>query len=294
MKLAFPLELFRADFTEHLHLLQDCGVVEVPLYFMANDEPACEMSLGEKSVRMFEALNHHIDQIKKVGLKCQVLYLDFRHKPADVMADDINAQKWFDAVCAQCQQHGIKDVGFFPNNPAREQTDTEWDNNQLAGYRMMSDIAGRYHLRISVHLNMINGSRYSKAEDIDDLFLKVGEDNFGLLFCFGCIALAGLDLSDAIFNWRKRIFIVHLRDVEGYWGGNAVEAQFGTGRIKLAEAISALRRISYDGILHPEHFPVISSELSDDKSPLFTHAWDRKLLSTTWTLGFWRGMLSAG
>ncbi len=292
MKLAFPLELSRPDFSAHLRLLKDCGVVEVPIYFMEYDQPPRLMEAGKDLDRMLTEYRKHMDEISAVDLASHVMYIDFRVKPADIMADDLNAQAWFAAICQECASLGIKDIGFFPNNPERTKTDASWDKNQANGYRKMADIAAESGIRISTHLNMVKGSRYDRPEDLDGLFEKVGRDNFGLLFCFGCIALAGQALPKAIFKWRKRIFIVHLRDVSGYWGGNMAEMQFGTGRIDLADAIAALRRIDYDGILHPEHFPVFESELPDDQSPLFTHAWDRKLITTAWTLGFWRGMLA--
>ncbi len=292
MKLAFPLDVSRPDFPGHVQLLKDCGVLEIPVYFMEYDQPVRPMEPGDDLDRMLAGYRRHMADIAANGLASHVLYVDFRLKPADVMAEDTNAQAWFGTLCKESAALGIREIGFFPNNPAREQTDAAWDQNQAAGYGKMADIAAESGIRISTHLNMINGSRYDRPEDLDDLFDRVGRDNFGLLFCFGCIALAGLDLADAIYRWRDRIFVVHVRDVAGYWGSQMAEKQFGTGRINLANAVAALRQIGYDGILHPEHFPIFDSELPDQTSPLFTHAWDRKLLTTVWTLGFWRGMLA--
>lgn len=291
MKLAFPLEVARPDFEQHLRFLKDCGAEEVPIYFMEYDCPTRAMAPDEDFKRMTESMKLHLSQIKKAGLASHVLYLDFRIKPADVMAGDEAAEKWFSSLCTVCAGEGITDIGFFPNNPERAKTDGNWDKQQADSYRTMADIAASHNLRICTHINMMSGSRYDQAADIDDLFKRVGRANFGILFCFGCIALAGLDLSEAILKWKERIFVVHLRDVKGYWGKQMEEVQFGTGRIALKEAIAALRKVDYNGILHPEHFPIFASEIPIGKAPLFNHAWDRRMITTAWTLGYCRGLL---
>ena len=291
MQLAFPLELNRTNFDEHLVFLKECGAEQVPLYFMVYEEDAHPMAPGTELDRMQSMLRENLAAIRTVGLSSDVLYVDFRVKPGDTCGADKDAQAWFRELCRVAAEQGIKHIGFFPNNPGRESTDAEWDKMQCAGYRFMAETASDNGLDICAHINMVTGSRYDRREDIDNLFARVGADNFGLLFCFGCIALAGLDVPDMIRHWKDRIFVVHLRDVADSWQEGNSERQFGQGKIDLPASIAALREIGYKGILHPEHFPILKSELPIEKRPLFDHAWDRGPMTTAWTLGFWRGML---
>ena len=291
MQLAFPLELNRTGFQAHLTFLKDCGVEQVPLYFMMYNEDVTPMAPGTTLDRMLGLLAEHIASIQETGMRSEVLYIDFRQKPADLCGSNEDAQKWFSTLCHKSAQLGIKHIGFFPNNPTRESASPEWDTEQEAGYRFMSRAANEHDQAISVHLNMMAGSRYDTVADIDHLFQSVNEDNFGLLFCFGCVALAQLDLSEMIHHWHDRIFIVHLRDLNGSWAEGYTEEQFGHGRLKLNDHIQALKDIGYTGILHPEHFPVMDCEIPIKQRPLFDHAWDRGTITTAWSLGFWRGRL---
>lgn len=292
MQLAFPLELGRPRFDEHLSVLAEAGAQQVPLYFMQYDNRPTPCEPGPDCDMFLQQLTAHHADIRRAGLDSEVLYMDFRLKPADIVGSDPRAAEWFRLVCARCAELGIATLGFFPSNPLRQETDDTWDAAQVAGYRAMADIAAPVGIRLASHINMTADSRFGLAADVESWLQAVDRENVGLLFCFGCVALAGLDLATMIRRWQDRVFVVHLRDIVGSWRDGNSERQYGQGEVDLPSAIAALREIGYTGILHPEHFPASVAEPPIAERALFAHAWDRGLIATTWSLGFWRGMLA--
>jgi len=295
MKLAFPTELNRINFTEHLLFLKDCGVESIPLYFM-NYGDKMELAPavpGEQLDMMLAALVAHIIEIRSVGMSVEVLYPDFRTNIVDVVHSGEQGAEWLKKVFSTCSELGIKDIGAFPKNPKKDEIEDldKWDAEQIDGYQKVCALADEYGLRICMHFNMSWQSRFDTVEAIDSYFERVDCDNFGILFCFGCVALVGLDVPEMLMHWKDRLFIVHLRDVEGDWSKGNSEKQFGTGSIDLKGSVAALKKIGYKGILHPEHFPIFGSEAPSGERVLFDHAWDRGPLTTAWSLGFWKGML---
>lgn len=295
MKLAFPTELNRTDFSKHMEFLKNCGVESVPLYFMNYAE---QMELapavpGEQLDMMLDAVRNHTEEIRSMGMDVEVLYPDFRTNIVDVVHSGSDGVDWLTKLFATCSELGIKDIGAFPKNPKKDEIEDlkAWDADQTDGYKKVCELAAKYGLRVCMHFNMSWQSRFDTVDAIDSYFDMIGCDNFGILFCCGCITLAKLDVSEMLRHWKDRAFIVHLRDVAGDWSQGNSEKQFGTGIIDLKGSVEALREIGYDGILHPEHFPIFSSESSAGERGLFDHAWDRGPYTTAWSLGFWKGML---
>ena len=144
----------------------------------------------------------------------------------------------------------------------------------------MGEAAAVEGLSVALHINMMTGSRLDRPEDVEEFFAEVGRDNVGLMFCFGCIALAGLDVPDTIRRWRELIFVVDLRDVRGTWGANSEEAQFGTGNIDLAASLRALQEIGYEGVVRPEHFPPLGPGRTAEE----TLAWTLDIAGHCWIL----------
>ncbi len=292
MQLAFPLEINRPDFDKHLEFLKYCGAQQVPLYFMNYDNTVLTPTApGAALDQMLVAFERQVEGIRAAGMAIDVMYVDFRVKPASLVRDDAGQRAVFAAQAKCCGVLGFRHMGFFPDNPTREKADAAWLAREVAGYRIAADLAGEHGLKISSHINMIAGSRYDRVQDVDEIFSLVDRANWGLMFCFGCIALAELDLPTMIRHWRDRIFIVHLRDVLGSWKTGAKEVLFGQGRIDLPASISALREIGYGGILHPEHFPNFHWEADAAQRPLFCHPWDRAPTALAWTLGHCHGLL---
>lgn len=83
----------------------------------------------------------------------------------------------------------------------------------------------------------------------------------GLLFCQGTVAEMGDDVMEAIryFGKRKRIFIVHFRNIQRLPGSalNYDEVFIDEGDVDMFQAMKAYADVGYDGLLDPDHAPVV-------------------------------------
>lgn len=299
MQLAFPLEITRPDFARHVAFLRECRVDQIPLYTMLDPEHYQKSFGADTSFDdILNVLRDRIETIRGQGLRIDVLYILPAYGIQNTIGGNAGQQARFQALCRLCGELEIRHIGAFPLNEDRAAATDNWRNAMLSGARFMADAGGEYGIKISNHINMYTGSRLDTVADMEDLFARVDRDNWGLLFCFGCIALSGHDVPTMIRRWRHKIFTVHVRDVRGAWAtSDAEEAQFGTGRVDLPESLRALKEIGYSGTLHPEHFPKTpgvwpDAERIGGKLPLSSGSADGTL-SVVWTLGFWRGLLDA-
>jgi mannonate dehydratase len=109
--------------------------------------------------------------------------------------------------------------------------------------------------------------------------------SLGLNFCQGTIAEMSPDpnaiVLEAIreFGARKRIFMVHFRNITGGYL-DFREAMPDEGSLDMAACIRAYREAGYDGILCPDHVPL--SDLDTGRERFFAFA-----------LGYTRGLLQA-
>ncbi|MBI2908935.1 MAG: mannonate dehydratase [Chloroflexi bacterium] len=76
----------------------------------------------------------------------------------------------------------------------------------------------------------------------------------GLTFCQGCFAEMGADVVKEIryFGSRKKIFLVHFRNVAGT-AENFAETFPDNGQVDMVEAMRAYAEIGYDGAMSPDH-----------------------------------------
>lgn len=118
-------------------------------------------------------------------------------------------------------------------------------------------------------------------------FLDIAPANasHGLNFCQGTIAEMSSDpnkiVLDAIaeFGARKRIFMVHFRNINGGYC-NFSEAFPDDGDVDMAACIRAYRDVGFDGPLCPDHVPL--SEVDPGRERFFSFA-----------LGYIRGLMHA-
>ena len=86
----------------------------------------------------------------------------------------------------------------------------------------------------------------------------------GLLFCQGTVAEMGVDVIDAIryFLERGTIFVVHFRDVRRLPGPGLKydEVFIDEGNVDMAEAMRAYVKLDYDGLIDPDHTPVMETD----------------------------------
>lgn len=100
---------------------------------------------------------------------------------------------------------------------------------------------------------------YEKAMDIAD------SPNVGICFCIGCWLevgpLMGKDTTEAIheFGRQDKIFKVHFRNVDRPLP-HFVETFVDDGYFDMRKAIRALREIDFNGVLIPDHVPLMGND----------------------------------
>jgi mannonate dehydratase len=97
-------------------------------------------------------------------------------------------------------------------------------------------------------------------------FVKIQESPYhGLNFCQGTVSEMlkdpGREIFDVIryFGERKKIFNVHFRNIEGGFL-DFRETFIDNGAVDMLEAVRVYREVGYDGMLMPDHVPVIAAD----------------------------------
>ncbi len=124
------------------------------------------------------------------------------------------------------------------------------------------------------------------AREFGSLFDAVPDPENGLIFCFGCLHMAGDDVIRAARPLLERIFFVHVRDVRmthrPWTRASETEEVFpGDGEVHPDRCLHALRELGYDGPICPEHLPKVEPE-------------SRQEISTAWAVGYLKSVLAAG
>ena len=101
------------------------------------------------------------------------------------------------------------------------------------------------------------------VEDFKKLIELFPGNYHGLEFCQGTFAEmqnVGPDVIELIhyFGSRKKIFYVHFRNVKGTFP-KYEEVFIDEGDVSMIEAMKAYRETGFDGVLIPDHVPVINS-----------------------------------
>ena len=136
-----------------------------------------------------------------------------------------------------------------------------------------------------------------------DRFLAIAESPFhGLNFCQGtvCSQLGNpaREIFEVIrhFGARRKIFNVHVRNIRGT-RGDFVETFPDDGDIDMVRAVKTYREVGYDGMLMPDHVPLLPFEHPNDPYAynygLATSAADGHLESFAFAYGYLRGLLQA-
>lgn len=117
------------------------------------------------------------------------------------------------------------------------------------------------------------------------LFEAVPGPENGLIFCFGCLHMAGDDVIEAARPLLDRIFFVHVRDVRMNrrpWvpGAETEEVFLGEGEVRPDRCLRALHELGYTGPICPEHLPVVEPERKQE-------------ISTAWAVGYLKSLLAS-
>ncbi|MBW8078621.1 MAG: TIM barrel protein [Gallionella sp.] len=148
--------------------------------------------------------------------------------------------------------------------------DTYWDRIQYFLERVVP-VANEYRIRIACHPHdpglPSKGYRGVRCvlDSVSGLerFLSICESPYhGLNFCQGTICSQldnpSAEIFDVIrsFGLRGKIFNVHIRNIRGH-RGEFLETFPDDGDIDMVRAVSTYREIRYDGMLMPDHVPLL-------------------------------------
>jgi mannonate dehydratase len=117
-------------------------------------------------------------------------------------------------------------------------------------------------------------------------FVGIQESPYhGLAFCQGTISEdledPGHQIYDVIrwFGERKKIFLVHFRNVRGHRDDVVIEIFPDEGSVDMAKAVRVYREVGYDGMLVPDHIPM-GPEGSGPANFAFCYGYIRGLLQS--------------
>ncbi|MGH8293883.1 MAG: mannonate dehydratase [Steroidobacteraceae bacterium] len=136
-----------------------------------------------------------------------------------------------------------------------------------------------------------------------DRFLSIEESPYhGLNFCQGTVCsqleAPAKEIFDVIrhFGARGKIFNVHIRNIRGR-RGDFVETFPDDGDIDMVRAVRTYREVGYDGMLMPDHVPLLPLERAGDPYAYnygeASPAADGHCESFAFAYGYLRGLLLA-
>ena len=98
-------------------------------------------------------------------------------------------------------------------------------------------------------------------EAFERLFSISSSECNGMTFCTGCFGEMGVDVPATIRRFGDRILFAHFRDVELADDGVSFHETFqDDGRTDMVEAMRAYGEIGFDGVIRPDHVPLLETE----------------------------------
>jgi len=170
--------------------------------------------------------------------------------------------------------------------------DTYWERITYFLERVVP-VAAEYKVKIACHPNdpgMPNGKNWrgvvpvlGRVEGLKR-FVSIKENPYhGLNFCQGTIC-EGLEnpnkeIHDVIryFGSRKKIFMVHFRNIEGKIG-DFRETFPDNGDVNMIEALRTYKEVGFDGMIMPDHVPGVTGDARGAKSFAFCFGYIQALI----------------
>lgn len=161
--------------------------------------------------------------------------------------------------------------------PESEQQRAVHEQRVIEIYKAAASIAEAAAVDLCTHTTTRPGITFGTVQGIDRFLEGVGSARNRLLFCSGCISVAGWDTPDLIRHWRGAIGAVHLFNPVGTWD-HYEEMRFDRGQLDLPAVLSALQGAGYEGVLLPHEYPAFSGTCGE-------------AISDGWVVGYLRAVL---
>ena len=129
-------------------------------------------------------------------------------------------------------------------------------------YRHVVDAAAEADVNIAMHgyfppMGLVDGAAFFARS-----FAELPDSHNGICYDPGNMAICGDDPLEELEAFKERIYLVHIRDVNGDWKSvenikrNEFQLQVfpGRGIAKAESVIQRLCEIGYPGVIQPEHF----------------------------------------
>ena len=189
----------------------------------------------------------------------------------------------------------------FDNNVAQRQGLTEWGevseekiwSNLEYFLKAVIPVAERCGVKMALHpddppLSPLRGIAriLTSANSFRRVLNIVPSPVNGITFCQANFKLMGEDIGALVREWcsRKKIFFVHLRDVEGT-REHFRETFHDEGPVDLAQMLHLYHESGFEGPMRPDHAPTLDGESNDKPG----YAMGGKILA----IGYMKGAMDA-
>ena len=142
--------------------------------------------------------------------------------------------------------------------PDEGQRDALWAR-MMAVYKRLAERAEATGVTIASHTHWTPNHLVWNTETLLGLMADAPSPRNRALFCAGSEWSAGDGMRDAVEKLGHRIAMVHFRDSRER-GPKCEEMPLGTGKTEFRDAVAALDRIGYDGLIRPEHVGSVAGE----------------------------------
>lgn len=139
-------------------------------------------------------------------------------------------------------------------------------NNYKRFIQSVMPVAEKARVRMAIHpddppVNHLLGySRiFTNAQAYRKAMAISGSPFHGITFCQSCFKLMGEDVPELIKEWGKRIFFLHIRDVNGT-RANFRETFHDNGPTDMAMIMEQAARYAPDCVIRPDHTPSMAGE----------------------------------